>query len=361
VCCRLGQGWAGNTPMETSSASLMDSSNSALFQSAVQFDESGELSRSALQASGGHRSLMDSALFMSVMHDETPEQTMARLREERGGLQEDFQTAQGQIEQATEVGLAVVGERDEAQQENEELSRQLSATARELEHAQYRIREVETAMQELDEQMAAREAEAAEREAELQAQAEAEPEPAGSLTASGTFLTKSESLRKIAVEKDQRAATAEAIARAKEALVLEYAAKNEELRAAVHELQEKNEAEIAFRVAETVRELPNRHSSQQPGRPYIYVGGAAFCRRPKASRRLKQLKQPSGTQKKLLRLASAPSRNCTKRSVRKTRKRPASRRHLKRRLSSSSRRVSDELCVFNLSATLICVIFRLLT
>jgi hypothetical protein len=349
--------------METSSASLMDSSNSALFQSAVQFDESGELSRSALQASGGHRSLMDSALFMSVMHDETPEQTMARLREERGGLQEDFQTAQGQIEQATEVGLAVVGERDEAQQENEELSRQLSATARELEHAQYRIREVETAMQELDEQMAAREADVAEREAELQAQAEAEPEPepAGSLTASGTFLTKSESLRKIAVEKDQRAATAEAIARAKEELVLEYAAKNEELRAAVHELQEKNEAEIAFRVAETVRELPNRHSSQQPGRPYIYVGGAAFCRRPKASRRLKQLKQPSGTQKKLLRLASAPSRNCTKRSVRKTRKRPASRRHLKRRLSSSSRRVSDELCVFNLSATLICVIFRLLT
>jgi chromosome segregation ATPase len=275
--------------METSSASLMDSSNSALFQSAVQFDESGELSRSALQASGGHRSLMDSALFMSVMHDETPEQTMARLREERGGLQEDFQAAQGQIEQATEVGLAVVGERDEAQQENEELSRQLSATARELEHAQYRIRELETAMQELDEQMAAREAEAAEREAELQAQAEAEPEPAGSLTASGTFLTKSESLRKIAVEKDQRAATAEAIARAKEALVLEYAAKNEELRAAVHELQEKNEAEIAFRVAETVRELPNRHSSQQPGRPYIYVGGAASALAPAPAKPLKKI------------------------------------------------------------------------
>jgi hypothetical protein len=304
---------------------------------------------------------MDSALFLSVMHNETPEQTMARLREEREGLRVEHQIAQQQIEQASEYGLAVVGERDEAQQENEELSRQLSAEAREHEHAQYRIRELETAMQELDEQMAAREADVAEREAELQAQAEAEPEPAGSLTASGTFLTKSESLRKIAVEKD---ATAKAIAREKEALVCEFAALNEELKAAVaavHELQEKNEAEIAFRVEETVRELPNRHSSQQPGRPYIYVGGAAFCCRPNASRRFKQPKQPPSTQKNLLRLASALSRSCTKRSVRKTRKRPASRRHLKRRLSSSSRRVSDELCVFNLSATLICVIFRLLT
>ena len=79
-----------------------------------------------------------------------------------------------------------------------------------------------------------------------------EPEPQGELTASGTFLTKSEGLRRVAEEKDRRAAEAEARVREKEKLVIELAKDVDRFKQEVDELLRKNEQEIAERHEQNV-------------------------------------------------------------------------------------------------------------
>lgn len=217
--------------MDSARSGLMDSS---LFQSAVGMMD-GDLLRSA-------------CLFQSVVHGETPEQTVLRIREEREELK-------FQLQQAAEIGQRTIQQleatelqRDSQAEQTEELSRRLSDMARDLEEKDYRVREVLQAMEAMDAH--ARQVEI-ERD-EAMAQDRAEPEPQGELTASGTFITKSEGLRRVAEEKDRRAAEAEARVREKEKLVIGLAKDVDRFKQEVDELLRKNEQEIAERHEQNV-------------------------------------------------------------------------------------------------------------
>ena len=110
--------------------------DSSLFQSAVGMMDA-DLLRSA-------------CLFQSVVHGETPEQTVLRIREEREELK-------FQLQQAAEIGQRTIQQleatelqRDSQAEQTEELSRRLSDMARDLEEKDYRVREVLQAMEAMD-------------------------------------------------------------------------------------------------------------------------------------------------------------------------------------------------------------------
>ena len=225
-----GHSLARSVLIDSARSGLMDSS---LFQSAVGMMDA-DLLRSA-------------CLFQSVVHGETPEQTVLRIREEREELK-------FQLQQAAEIGQRTIQQleatelqRDSQAEQTEELSRRLSDMARDLEEKDYRVREVLQAMEAMDAH--ARQVEIERDEAMAQ---DREPEPQGELTASGTFLTKSEGLRRVAEEKDRRAAEAEARVREKEKLVIGLAKDVDRFKQEVDELLRKNEQEIAERHEQNV-------------------------------------------------------------------------------------------------------------
>lgn len=213
--------------------SMMESS---LFHSAVGAEEGGGLSRSA-------------TLFQSVVHDETPEETVRRIREERVELKQQLVVLQQDLQTVEQIGVEQMGDKEQALEEVEQLSRQLSDMGRAIAEKDYRILEVERAMEALDDYVRQLE----EEHNEMAEAADApEPEREGELTASGSFLTKSDLLRRELGEKEQWAVTAEATVREKEKLVIKLARENDEIKQEVAELYEKNQQDDAYRLKQNV-------------------------------------------------------------------------------------------------------------
>ena len=281
--------------------------DSSLFQSAVDLVDA-DLQRST-------------CLVQSVVHGETPEQTVLRIREEREDLkfllQQAAEIGQRQVQQLEETEL----QRDSLAEREQELSRRLSDMVIDMEEKDYRIREVLQMMEAMDAR--ARQAEI-ERD-EAMALDRLEPEPQGELTASGSFLTKSEGMRRVAEQNEQRTAEAEARVREKEILVVELAKELGHAKQDVDELLRKNEQEIAERRAQNVSFL--QCSCYGDSCWLAWFHGAATCDcRPQANNKPWQRRPHVNGPNSFSGIEKAPSKICSARSMTSRRRRLAYRR-----------------------------------
>ncbi len=217
---------------------LIDTSRSGLMRSS-QF-------RSAFGVDDGV--LRSSCLMKSVVYAESPEQTVLRIREEREELK-------WLLQQAEEFHLRMLAKLEETEGQNElyaeqvdDLSTEMSDLSMEIEARDIRIKEVLRAFEEVDERY---------RQLQIErdndtAEGSQESEPEGDVTASGTFLTKSQGLMQLATEKEHQAAEAEAKAREKQKLVIELATELDSTKREVEQLLIKNEQEIKERQEQNV-------------------------------------------------------------------------------------------------------------
>lgn len=234
--------------MVSSRSGIMGSTRTGLVRSGSGLMRSS-LFRSAVGMDDGV--LRSSCLMKSVVYAESPEDTVLRIREEREELKFLLEQAKDYVIQQTSELEETEEEKAFHAEQSEELSRQISDMRREIEEKDYRIREVLVACEELDAH--ARQLQIERDEAMVEESQQ--PEPEGDITASGTFLTKSQGLRRVVEEKAQQAAEAEARAREKERLAIGLATDLDRCKQEVEELLHKNEQEVAERREQNVRLL----------------------------------------------------------------------------------------------------------
>ena len=292
--------WSGK--MDSSQRELMESSAS-LFQSALGFDEgSGGLVRSQ-------------CLLASVVGFESPEETVARIREERD-------TVRHQLKQAAALGQQLVEQLEQKEEETaqnletiDDLSRQASAMAREIEEKEWELTRAQQEMEALDEanRRLADEAEQARRE-ELES---SEPKPPEQLTASGSVLTKSQVLRRAADEQERRATEAERTAREKNELLIKLAADLERTKQEAVQLLQRNEQEVAERCKQNVSAL--LRCMQSCEQVWFYTATPCTCRPTAAGKPQKRRPRASGL-KNLSKIEKETSKTCSARLTTKRRK-----------------------------------------